>query len=125
MISSLVLSSTGIKTVAEITDEYMTEMLAKSKNYCIVILKDGPNNSAEGAKGIVWEHGRRNFALRRAGVMPIVCRVSDDSNVSGVAIFDASVDETKKVMDDDPGVKAGIFVYEIHPCKSFPGACLP
>jgi hypothetical protein len=56
--------------------------------------------------------------------MPIVCRVSDDSNVSGVAIFDASIDETKKIMEEDPSVKAGIFVYEIHPCTSFPGDCL-
>ena len=110
--------------MAEITDEYMKKMLTKSKTYCIVILKEGPNSSVAGAKGIVWEHGRRNFALRRDGVMPIVCRVSDDSNVSGVAIFDASIDETKKIMDEDPSVKAGIFVYEIHPCKSFPGDCL-
>jgi len=87
-------------------------------------LKEGPNSSVAGAKGIVWEHGRRNFVLRREGVMPIVCRVSDDSNVSGVAIFDASIDETKKIMDEDPSVKAGIFVYEIHPCTSFPGDCL-
>ncbi|MGA3112094.1 MAG: hypothetical protein ABSE15_08695 [Candidatus Bathyarchaeia archaeon] len=111
--------------MAEITDEFMKEMLAKSKSYCIVILKDGPNSKMEGARGIVWEHGRRNFALRRDGVMPIVCRISDDGDIPGIAILDASVDEAKKLMDNDPGVKAGIFTYEIHPCKSFPGACLP
>jgi hypothetical protein len=111
--------------MAEITDEYMKQMLAKSKSYCIVILKDGPNGNMEGAERVVWEHGRRNFALRRDGIMPIVCRVSDDSDVSGVAIFNSSIDDAKKIMDEDPGVKAGIFIYEIHPCKSFPGACLP
>jgi hypothetical protein len=35
------------------------------------------------------------------------------------------VDEIKKVMDEDPGVKAGVFVYEIHACRSFPGDSLP
>ena len=28
-------------------------------------------------------------------------------------------------MDQDPAVKEGIFVYEAHPCRSFPGDCLP
>jgi hypothetical protein len=28
-------------------------------------------------------------------------------------------------MEDDPGVKAGVFVYEVHPCRSFPGDSLP
>ncbi|MGA2386422.1 MAG: hypothetical protein ABSG33_07815 [Candidatus Bathyarchaeia archaeon] len=111
--------------MAEVTDEFMKQMLAKTKRYCIVILKDGPNSGMEDAKKIVWEHGRRNFALRRDGIMPIVCPVSDDSALSGVAIFNATVDETKKIMDEDPGVKAGIFIYEIHPCRSFPGDRLP
>ncbi len=108
----------------EITDEYMKKMLGKSKNYCIVILKEGPNRNMTDVNKIVWEHGRRNFALRRDGVMPIVCRVSDESEVSGVTIFDASVEETNRIMDEDPGVKAGIFIYEVHPCRSFPGDCL-
>ena len=111
--------------MAEITDEFMKEMLAKTRNYCIVILKDGPKRTKADLKKIVWEHGRRNFALRRDGVLPIVCPVSDDSEISGVMILDASVDEAKKIMDKDPGVKEGIFTYELHPCRSFPGDCLP
>jgi hypothetical protein len=108
-----------------ITDEYMREMISKTRNYCIVILKAGPNKHMEGAEKIIWEHGRRNFALRAEGVMPIVCPVNDGSEVSGIGIFDASVEETKKIMDEDPGVKAGVFVYELHPCRGFPGSSLP
>jgi hypothetical protein len=111
--------------MSEITDEFMKEMLAKAKQYCIVILKDGPNCRKEEAEKIVWEHGRRNFALRRDGIIPIVCPISGDGDVSGIAIFNVPLDETRKIMDEDPGVKAGIFVYEIHPCRSFPGDCLP
>jgi hypothetical protein len=37
----------------------------------------------------------------------------------------AEPDETKRMMDDDPGVKAGVFVYEVHACRSFPGDALP
>jgi hypothetical protein len=111
--------------MADITDEFIKEMLAKTKHYCIVILKDGPNCNQEDAKKIVWEHGRRNFALRRDGLLPIVCPVSDSGDVSGIAIFNASLDDTKKIMDEDPGVKTGIFVYEVHSCRGFPGDCLP
>jgi hypothetical protein len=35
------------------------------------------------------------------------------------------VNETRQIMDGDPGVKAGIFVYEVHPCSSFPVDTLP
>ena len=28
-------------------------------------------------------------------------------------------------MDEDPAVQAGIFEYELYPCRSFPGDCLP
>ena len=108
-----------------ITDEYMRRHLTSAKNYCIVILKAGPNKNMEGVESIIWEHGRRNFALRADGVLPIVCPVSDGSDVSGIGIFNASVEETKKIMDEDPGVQAGVFVYELHPCRSFPGSSLP
>jgi hypothetical protein len=103
----------------------MRQMLAKTKNYSAVILKAGPNKHQDGAEKIIWEHGRRNFELRADGVMPIVCPVADGSDVSGIAIFDAPVEEVKKLMDEDPGVKAGIFVYEVHACRAFPGASLP
>ncbi|MFL5625653.1 MAG: hypothetical protein ACJ788_08665 [Ktedonobacteraceae bacterium] len=108
-----------------ITDEFMRQMRSTTKQYCIVILKAGPKRNEDGVEKIIWEHGRRNFALRADGVLSIVCPISDGSNVMGVGIFNAPVEEVKKIMDEDPGVKAGVFVYEIHPCRSFPGDCLP
>ncbi|GAC1643246.1 MAG: hypothetical protein NVS4B12_07340 [Ktedonobacteraceae bacterium] len=57
-------------------------------------------------------------------VLPIVCPVPDGSDVSGVGILNASVEEAQKIMDEDPGVQAGVFVYEIHACRNFPSSCL-
>ncbi|MGI8950560.1 MAG: hypothetical protein ACR2FN_03135 [Chitinophagaceae bacterium] len=108
-----------------ITNEYMKQKIAETKNYCIVILKSGHNINMPGVKDIIWEHGRRNFSLKAEGLLPIVCPVNDGTEVNGIGIFNASVDEVKKIMDDDPGVKQGVFIYEIHPCRSFPGASLP
>jgi hypothetical protein len=42
-----------------------------------------------------------------------------------MGIFTTAVDETKKIMDEDPAVKEGIFIYEVHQCRSFPGSALP
>jgi hypothetical protein len=111
--------------MATITDEQMRAMLANSKGYTIVLLRAGPNWDMEGARQIVTEHGRRNFSLRADGLLSIVCRVTDDSDLAGMGIFDAGPDEVRGIMDDDPGVKAGVFVYHIHPCLSFPGDALP
>lgn len=110
--------------MTSITDDFMRQMMTTTKNYCIIILKAGPNKQMEGVDKIIWEHGRRNFALRADGLLSIVCPVSDGSDVSGIGIFNASAEETKKIMDEDPGVQAGIFVYELHVCRSFPGDSL-
>jgi hypothetical protein len=40
-------------------------------------------------------------------------------------VFATSAEETKALMDADPGVMAGWFSYEIHPVRSFPGDALP
>ncbi len=108
-----------------ITDEFMRQMLSKTKNYSIVILRATQKRNGTGIEKIIWEHGRRNFMLREEGLLSIVCPISNGNNVVGVAIFNATIEETKKIMDEDPGVKAGVFIYEIYNCRSFPGDSLP
>ena len=69
----------------EISDEYMRQILTTVKEYTIVILKAGPNFKEPGARQIIWEHGRRNFALRAEGLLSIVCPVMDESGITGIA----------------------------------------
>jgi hypothetical protein len=108
-----------------ITNEYMQEMIAKTKNYSIVLLKPGPKADQPDTRSIIWEHGRRNFALRAEGLLSIVCPVTVEGNLSGLGIFNTGAAQTQEIMEEDPGVIAGIFVYEIYPCRSFPGDSLP
>src|SRR4029077_16714988 len=89
--------------------------------YALAILREGPAYHDDGARTIVWEHGRRNFGLRADGVLNVVCPVTDDTELCGVGIFDAPVDVVDALMSADPGVQAGVFVYEVHPCRGFPG----
>jgi hypothetical protein len=108
-----------------ITDEYMREMLKTTQPYTIVILHRTPMREEPGADEIVWEHGRRNFELRRDGVLCIVGQVErDDSDVAGICVFSTDAERTREVMDGDPAVKAGIFVYKTHLNQSFPGDAL-
>jgi diaminopimelate decarboxylase len=107
------------------TDDEMKALLPTAKPYSVLILRVGPNYDAAEPQTVVWEHGRRNFGLRDDGVLAVVLRVTDDSDVCGVGVFTGSVEETTAIMADDPGVLAGVFTFEVHPCVGFPGDTLP
>ncbi|HKE50986.1 MAG TPA: hypothetical protein VKE25_05705 [Actinomycetes bacterium] len=115
----------------DVTDEMLQDALTRTKSYTVVVLKAGPKFLAPGADrdpevaSTIWAHGKRNFALRAAGLMPIVCPVLDESGVTGVGIFDTTPEDVDRIMANDPGVRAGIFTYDIHPSRSFPGSTLP
>jgi len=108
-----------------VTDDYMREMLRTTNRYTLVILHRTSKRGEPGADRIVWEHGRRNFELRRDGLLCIVGPVvKDETDVTGVCIFSIDLRQTRMLMDEDPAVKAGIFTYEAHLIEGFPGDAL-
>ncbi len=122
---------TDDSVLPEITEEEFRENLKKTRPYTVVILKAGPRFKMPGPDGdpettaIIMQHGKRNMALRAAGIMPIVCPIGDGSGVTGVCVFDASPEDAQRIYSQDPGVKAGVFTFEVHPSRSFPGSALP
>lgn len=110
--------------MSEITNEYMMEMLSKSKNYTLVLLKEGPNVDIAGIEQLIWEHARENFKLRSEGLLSIVCPVTEENAIKGIGIFNADKKSVKAIMDEDPAVQQGIFIYEMMDVKSFPGDAL-
>ena len=115
--------ATPIST-AGITDDYMHDRIGKAMPYALVLLRPAPGYHRPESRQIVWEHGRRNMALQAAGIMPIVCPVGNDV-LSGMCILHTDPDSARALMADDPGVQAGIFTFEVHPCRGFPGDALP
>jgi hypothetical protein len=111
--------------MSTITNEFMQQMMTTTKPYSIVILKNGPNSEHVNRQQIVWEHGRKNFELRAAGLLSIVCPIIEANDIRGVGIFHTNIEDTRKLMEEDPGVKEGVFVYEILASRSFPGDRLP
>jgi len=109
----------------QITDEYMQQMLAKTKTYTFMMLKPGPNFQRENVRQIIWEHGRNNFKLRAEGLLSIVCPVAQESEIVGIGIFNADADIVHERLKEDPAIKEGVFTYELLPVRSFPGDSLP
>jgi len=113
------------RTLPTITDETMRARLSVAKSYTAIVLRRTATFVRPGVDQIVWEHGRRNMALVDAGLLSIVLPVSDQSGLAGFGIFTLTPEETVTVMDADPGVRAGIFAYDVHPVRGFPGSALP
>lgn len=109
----------------QITDEYMQQMLMTSKEYTLVLLKSNPDVQKENIQHLIWEHGRRNFQLRAEGLLSIVAPVTQQNELAGIAILQTDAAKAKEIMDEDPAVKEGVFLYEILPVRSFPGDSLP
>jgi hypothetical protein len=111
--------------MTEVTDDFVRSMLSKSRPYTVVILRKGPSYGASGSDKIVWEHVRRNFSLRADGKLDVVLPVTDgEDDVRGIGVFSTDQDETRSIMDADPGVQAGVFRYDVHLARSFPGDAL-
>jgi len=109
---------------SQITDAYMQEMLSQTKPYTVLILHKTPKRDEPGADAIIREHGRRNFALRKEGKLCVVCAIRDETDVSGVGVFSTSLEETRRIYEEEPAVKAGILTFEVHATRSFPGDAL-
>ena len=108
-----------------ISDETMRQSMASAHRYTVAILKKGTAYDPPRTDGIIWEHGRRNFALRAAGLLSIVCPIREDAAYAGVGIFNADAEQTEQIMAGDPAVQAGVLTFEIFSTRSFPGDCLP
>ncbi len=66
-----------------ITDEFMQNKLKETKQYCMCILKSGPNPNIPDADKIQWEHVRKNLQLREEGILLIVLPVTDSGDIKG------------------------------------------
>ena len=109
-----------------ISDDHMRSTLQRSRDFTLLMIKRTPKLKRPEVDPIIWEHGRRNMALQQAGLMPIVCPVRDEhSDYAGIGLLTVPVDRAAEIFSEDPGVKAGIFTFEVLPVGGFPGSALP
>ena len=103
-----------------IDDEAASRLLGTSRPYTAVVLRAGPNRETPEGRTLLRPHGIRNMRLRAAGMLRVVVRVTDDSDAAGIGIFALDEAETRRVIENDPAVAAGVFVAEYHPVLGFP-----
>lgn len=121
---------TGDAALPTVTGDALQAALQTVRPYTVLILKAGPRFQELGpqrdswAADLIWQHGMRNYALYLAGLLRVVCPIGDGSGITGVGIFDADPEEVDRIMREDPGVKAGLLTYEIHPTQAFPDSKL-
>jgi len=101
------------------------EIIAKGKQYTLVLLKRGPNYDNMQPDILQQNHLahlQHLFGLRDKGILAINGPVVDECDIVGVSIYNsADKKEVESYVINDPGVKAGRFVYEIYSWFSIPG----
>jgi uncharacterized protein YciI len=97
------------------------------KQYWFIMLKKGPkrDHSPEEAKNIQAGHMANINTYAETGALHIAGPFMDDGDWRGIFILDVpDRAAAEKMCNDDPAVKAGRLVCEIHPWLSQPGAML-
>ncbi len=96
------------------------------KSYYIVILKLGPHRDQDSATAamIQKEHLENINRMAASGQLNVAGPFLDEGEMRGIFVFDVrSEEEVKLLVDNDPAVKAGRLIYEVHPWMTQQGTC--
>ena len=102
-------------------DEY------EMKNYFMVFLKKGPNRNQDSITAAEIQKGHLEHLTKMAntGKMDLAGPFMDDWDVKGICVYNVNILKgIKELTAQDPGVKSGRLVAEIHPWYSAKGASL-
>ena len=96
------------------------------KPYFLVLLKKGPhrNQDSTTAAQIQKAHLENINRMAASGKLNVAGPFLDEGDMRGIFIFDSGIeDEVRKLVENDPAVKAGRLTYEIHPWMTEKGTC--
>lgn len=88
------------------------------KIYYMVFLKKGPNRTQDSttAAKIQEQHIAHLTKMAEAGKMDICGPLMDDGEIRGICIYNvATKEEAEKLASEDPAVKSGRLIVEVHP----------
>ena len=118
---SLVLSLAPIYSPAQSLTETATPHEAPTKATYLVLYRPGPAwlTGKPVMEQPLREHGRYMLSLYIKGSMKLAGPLTD--NAGGAVLLEvANESEAKAIVTNDPAVKSGVFVYELHPWKLQP-----
>ncbi len=103
------------------------DQVKEMKTYFIVFLKPGPkmNGDTTMVQHILKDHLMYSTKMYNEGHVYVLGPVLDESSVSGIVVYGTStIEEAKFFAEQDPAVREGVFLAEVHPWYSFKGAVL-
>jgi uncharacterized protein YciI len=103
------------------------DQFKEMKTYFIVFLRPGAKMNSDTAtvQHILKEHLRYSTKMYNEGQAHVLGPVLDESSVCGIVIYGTStIQEAKAFAEQDPAVKEGVFIADVHPWYSFKGAVL-
>lgn len=107
------------------TNEF--EKKYEMKTYYLVYLKKGPNRNQDSVTTakLQEQHLAHLTQMAETGKMDICGPLLDDTDIRGICIYNvATKEEAIKLANEDPMVKAGRLIVEVHPFYSAKGATL-
>src|SRR5262245_14425139 len=117
----LVLSLAPICSSAQGPTETANPQETASKATYLVLYRPGPAwlTGKSVMEQPLKEHGKYMLSLYIKGSMKLAGPLTDDAG--GAVLLEVSNDaEAKAIVTNDPAVKSGVFVYEMHPWKLQP-----
>src|SRR5947208_16129696 len=117
---SLLVSLAPILCLAQNVTETVKPQTATKATY-LVIYRPGPAwlTGKSVMEQPLKEHGKYMLSLYIKGSMKLAGPLTD--NAGGAVLLDVSDEsEAKAIVTEDPAVKSGIFVYEMHPWELRP-----
>lgn len=108
-------------------DKNEVEKKYEMKTYYLVYLKKGPNRNQDSATTakLQEQHMAHLTKMAETGKMDICGPLLDDTDVRGICIYNvATKEEAEKLANEDPMVKVGRLIVEVHPFYSAKGATL-
>lgn len=97
------------------------------KTYYLVFLKKGPNRNQDSVTTakLQEQHLAHLNKMAETGKMDICGPLLDEGDIKGICIYNvATKEEVEKLANEDPMVKAGRLIVEIHPFYSAKGMIL-
>ena len=95
----------------------------KMVTYQLGLLRRGPKWSAESTRAPMEDHLAHIARLMASGKLPAAGPFTDGGELRGVCVFrSGSLDEAKRLADEDPAVRAGQHAVELHPWFAAEGA---
>lgn len=97
------------------------------KQYFMVFLKKGPNRGHDSATAAEIQKGHMAHLDKMAeeGKLDLAGPFMDDGDIRGICVYNvATLKEVEELAAQDPAVKSGRLIVEIHPWYSAKGASL-